>query len=234
MHAMENSGSVFVENQFVPITRSEYKRMEAGTLALMDGIIREKLSIVGIGDIDRQNELMPTYFLKYSTIYQCFLTSSSFPTVGDCRLATHYGGYVSPDKIDVLFEGEEHIRHKISAMLMHVISQCTLTANKFRSIKLREIEAAALAGVMMWHDVEHRGLLDSSNEAMREEMNSELHSDLVSTYGYGQGGSRLVQIISLIEDILSVTNTYAEMQLMVRVFPTGSEQCDPRYRVLGQ
>lgn len=50
--------------------------------------------------------------------------------------------------------------------------------------------------------VEHRGMLDSSNESMREEMYGELHSDLASTYGFNQGGARLVQIVSLVEDIL--------------------------------
>jgi hypothetical protein len=44
------------------------------------------------------------FTLKFSNIYESLLCIEAFPDVGDQRIATHYGGYVSAETLPYFFD----------------------------------------------------------------------------------------------------------------------------------
>jgi hypothetical protein len=75
-------------------------------------------------------------------------------------------------------------------------------ANKFRMLKIRELEVAALASIFIWNKLEDMDLMTPDMCLKRDETHREFYSNIVANYGVDNGSTRVVRIVSLIEDII--------------------------------
>lgn len=75
-------------------------------------------------------------------------------------------------------------------------------AKKFRVLKIRELEVASLASIFIWNKLEDMDLMTSEMSLKRDATHREFYTNVVANYGVDNGSTRVVRILSLLEDIL--------------------------------
>ncbi|KAH7706235.1 hypothetical protein AAVH_26536 [Aphelenchoides avenae] len=51
-----------------------------------------------------QADVIRDYMLKFTGVYALLLCLEAFPEPGDQRVVVHYGGYVSPETVNIFYD----------------------------------------------------------------------------------------------------------------------------------
>lgn len=51
-----------------------------------------------------QADIVRDYMLKFTGVYALLLCLEAFPVPGDTRVVVHYGGYVSPETVNIFYD----------------------------------------------------------------------------------------------------------------------------------
>ncbi|KAI6207818.1 hypothetical protein M3Y96_00049300 [Aphelenchoides besseyi] len=203
LYSIENPQTIFGDTEFIPISKTLFKKMENGSTSLITNLIFETLDFYGC----------------LETSLKCYLTAKYFPDREDKRIATHYGYYIDPNNIGQFFEvtGTCTLEQKVK-LIIPVLDLSWRISNKFRDLQIRELEVAALASVFIWCQLEDMNILSRDMETKRDATHREFHSNVIGKYGIEIGSTRLVRIMSLIQDIINLNNIYGEMILLASIF----------------
>jgi hypothetical protein len=92
-----------------------------------------------------------------------------------------------------------------------------------RQMKMRQIETAALIGVLLWNEV---ALIDTTQTKMaenrKEQLFKDLHVNLEEKYGEVAAGQRMGNLLFLLQDLEGVIKLMLESVTMGKVFSNNS------------
>ncbi|KAH7684482.1 hypothetical protein AAVH_41010, partial [Aphelenchoides avenae] len=155
-------------------------------------------------------DVIRDYCLKFTGVYALLLCLETFPDPGDNRVVVHYGGYVSPETVNIFYDEASNL-HLMSRRLVgqvdiesfirpliHARRKCI---DRLCRLRIREIEMAALAGVLLWENLERMRLITPKGAQLRNQMYTAFHNDVVAYYGSANGVVRVVRILGLVEDL---------------------------------
>ncbi|KAI6203197.1 hypothetical protein M3Y94_00528800 [Aphelenchoides besseyi] len=220
LYSIENPQTIFGDTEFIPISRTLFKKMENGSTSLITNLIFETLDFYGCLETSLKVEVAKQVSQKYAALHRCYLTAKHFPNREDKRIATHYGYYIDPNNIGQFFEipGTCCTPEQKVKLLIPVLDLSWRISNKFRDLQIRELEVAALASVFIWCQLEDMDIVSRDMETKRDATHREFHSNVIGKYGVEIGSTRLVRIMSLIQDIINLNNIYGEMILLASIF----------------
>lgn len=85
-------------------------------------------------------------------------------------------------------------------MSKDIIVRIKHLVNKMRRLQIREVEIAALAGVILWNEVALTSNFAGADK-LRDRIYSELHSNIILTYGVSETGARMGSLLCLLNDL---------------------------------
>lgn len=69
-----------------------------------------------------------------------------------------------------------------------------------RKLQVRELEIAALTGIILWNEVALASNFNNTDK-IRDHIYSELHSNIIMTYGLMETGARMGSLLCLLHDL---------------------------------
>jgi hypothetical protein len=97
-----------------------------------------------------------------------------------------------------------------------MLKRSTQAVRKLSQIKMREVEIAALAGILLWNEgilfitkltlllyILHlvSNMRIEGSEKIRSSIFAEIHNDIVANYGLSKAGIRFGSLLNIIHDI---------------------------------
>ncbi|KAH7720966.1 hypothetical protein AAVH_11604 [Aphelenchoides avenae] len=208
---------MFDQATFVMMTKSEFNSFENVTLKIVYGLCSKRLINFGLTDAKVRKSILKCLTQRISLLHMVYLSAQMFPQLGDKRLALHYGFYIDGDCRQYMFKEQADPAKFVEMSNQTYTSHFTAT-EKFRRLRLTQLEVAALAGVICWNEIESRCQMTPELEHHRDQMLAELHAHLTATYGTVNGGIRLARVVSLCHDVGAFYSALTDLATIMRVF----------------
>ncbi|KAI1712558.1 zinc finger, c4 type (two domains) domain-containing protein [Ditylenchus destructor] len=212
LYTVENPGIIFTEAVPKPITHLEYMKFENATLTLIHSFLVETKDLFGEFVLEEWAAFTRPIALKYSILHKAFITSQTSTPEGSMRIMTHYGYYMDKDSLKLFFGDSQFVDQRV----------------KFIHVQLREIEAAALCGIMLFEYMHHNGQLNDMALQKKEAFYAEIHANLIESYGLKAAGVRLISIMPFIMDTTETEVVFKELMMMSKIFippEPGDNEC---------
>ncbi|KAI6208559.1 hypothetical protein M3Y96_00128000 [Aphelenchoides besseyi] len=189
---VENPRAIFSTPEFKPLKRSEHERMERGSIALLHTMLMECSE--AYRNLPKQAKLLVIrhFSFQFGYLHRCYLTSQIFPEVKDGRMCVHYGQFDEITSINWLWSFR---------FIRPLIEKSVHSTDIFRELQIREIEVVAMAAITFYNVLSDLDLLTSDVKTVMDAANTELHHNVVTTYGMSGAGARLGRIFSLMHHI---------------------------------
>uniref|UniRef100_A0A915ESC9 Nuclear receptor domain-containing protein n=1 Tax=Ditylenchus dipsaci TaxID=166011 RepID=A0A915ESC9_9BILA len=219
IYNIENPMPVFTDPPPKPMTRFEYQRLEMATLNLMHTLLVDVANLFGEFEHERWVHLTKCFVPFYAAFHKVFLTSemAKEDLENSSRILSHYGYYFDLEQMDIFFfnlkTGQERGR-----LTMPVIMQTRQLANKFISVKLKDIEVVGLISIMLFEHIDKHGQMNNAVIQNKEGLNAEFNAYLIETYGLEKAGIRLLSIVPFLLSIMELETNFKELTLMAKVF----------------
>jgi len=104
----------------------------------------------------------------------------------------------------------------LARLTMSIVVRCKRVVTKMRQMSIRDVEVAALAGVILWNEVGHLNVEDT--DKIRNQIYSEIHNNMILTYGVSGTGARLGSLLALLHDFNLVEKELSESVIIGKIF----------------
>jgi hypothetical protein len=208
--------NIFAAESYRMVTHSEYVKMERGCLSLMYSMVNDWFQPFSELDHELKVTALRSFSARFTHLDQCYRTVQTFPDTNDSRFVMHYGQYVDLKNMQYFFsedkDPEESARHAVT-----VISSFRQLVNKMQRLGVRDIEVAALAGIILWNEVALASSFDTTDK-IRDRIYAELHNNMILTYGVAGTGSRLGSLLCLMHDLNILAKEISESVTIGKIF----------------
>ncbi|KAI6181830.1 Nuclear receptor domain-containing protein [Aphelenchoides besseyi] len=208
--------NVFSTESYRLVKRSEHIKMERGCLSLMYSMVNDWFQPFDTLAHDLKVHVLRAFSAIFSHLDQCFKTMQAFGEMNDSRFVLHYGQLIDSNKLEYFFQ-EDKDPSASANICKEINARCLHLTNKMRKLAVREIEVAAMAGIMLWNEVAIACNYDNTDK-IRDRIYSELHSNIIITYGVNETGARMGSLLCLLHDLNMIAKQISESVIIGKIF----------------
>uniref|UniRef100_A0AC34GXM1 Nuclear receptor domain-containing protein n=1 Tax=Panagrolaimus sp. ES5 TaxID=591445 RepID=A0AC34GXM1_9BILA len=200
LYKIENPHAIYEPEEFKQAEKQQYDRLETGTASFIMSMVNEFFpSFFKLSAEDRIKVFRP-FAVRFSILYRVYISAVYFNAENDGRICTHYGYYNSVDTLDLFF-GETPNIAEVKALALPLFTRLNSIKRKAIRIGLREADVAAIIGIMYLTETEDNCGLDYEDQKHKNEIQTELFNNTITTYGFDRAGVQLAEVLSVINDI---------------------------------
>ncbi|KAF7635253.1 hypothetical protein Mgra_00005369 [Meloidogyne graminicola] len=206
--------SIFSEETYRMVKHSEYVKMERGCISLMYSMLTDCFPKFNSLSQELKVSALRIFSNRFTHLDQCFRSISVFPEKGNKRLVLHYGQYIDSNNMEYFF-GDEQDPAQTAKSCTKTIKRFMQTVDRMKEMDIRDVEVAALAGIIFWNELAY---LDVNDDNIRESIYSGLHNNLILNYGIATTGIRLGLLLDLIHDFNLIEREIRESCIINKFF----------------
>uniref|UniRef100_A0A914YQR1 Nuclear receptor domain-containing protein n=1 Tax=Panagrolaimus superbus TaxID=310955 RepID=A0A914YQR1_9BILA len=200
LYKIENPHAIYEPEEFKQAEKQQYDRLETGTASFIMSMVNEFFpSFFKLNAEDRIKVFRP-FAVRFSILYRVYISAVYFNAENDGRICTHYGYYNSVETLDMFF-GETPNIAEVKALALPLFTRLNSIKRKAIRIGLREADVAAIIGIMYLTETEENCVLDYEDQKHKNEIQTELFNNTITTYGFDRAGVQLAEVLSVINDI---------------------------------
>jgi hypothetical protein len=200
LYKIENPHAIYEPNEFKQAEKTQYDRLETGTASLIMSMVNEFFpSFFKLNAEDRIKVFRP-FAVRFSILYRVYISAVYFNRENDTRICTHYGYYNSVETLDLFF-GETPNIAEVKALALPLFTRLNQIKRKAIRIGLREADVAAICGLIYFTEAGDTSGLDYDDQKHKNEIQTELFNNTITTYGFDRAGIQLAEVLSVINDI---------------------------------
>uniref|UniRef100_A0AC34QZJ2 Uncharacterized protein n=1 Tax=Panagrolaimus sp. JU765 TaxID=591449 RepID=A0AC34QZJ2_9BILA len=213
-------GKMFADDAKVPmdrVTQSEFQKMERGCISLIYSMLND--FFLPYKDLEKETRLLllHAFELRFGLMQGIFLTTKFVPPVPDNLWVVQYGQVLDENNMETFFDLDGNPAATAKAM-KSVCNRLRKVRKMFQRQNTDETEVAAMAGVILWNEM---NLLTPQWEPcsqIREQILGELHNYLISKNGLCGTGARIGSLMCAIHDLNTAAKEIREHQTMEKIF----------------
>ncbi|CAD5228658.1 unnamed protein product [Bursaphelenchus okinawaensis] len=208
--------NIFSADKYRMVKHSEHLKMERGCLSLLFSMVNDWFQPFDTLSHEIKVVVLRQFSSSFSHLDQAYKTMQEYPQGDDTRWVLHYGQYCDITNFEHFF-AEDKDPSIAAKMCRPIMIRCRHFVAKMKRLQVREVEIAALAGVLLWNEV---GLATSyeGSEKIRDRIYSELHSNIIITYGVNETGARMGALLCLLNDVQVLHKQAAESSIISKMF----------------
>uniref|UniRef100_A0AC35GNT0 Nuclear receptor domain-containing protein n=1 Tax=Panagrolaimus sp. PS1159 TaxID=55785 RepID=A0AC35GNT0_9BILA len=201
LYKIENPHAIYEPEEFKQAEKQQYDRLETGTASLIMSMVNEFFpSFFKLNAEERYIKVFRPFAVRFSILYRVYISAVYFNGENDNRICTHYGYYNSVETLDLFF-GETPNIAEVKALALPLFTRLNSIKRKAIRIGLREADVSAIIGLIYLTETEDNGGLDFEDQKHKNEIQTELFNNTITTYGFDRAGVQLAEVLSIINDI---------------------------------
>uniref|UniRef100_A0AC34Q2E3 Nuclear receptor domain-containing protein n=1 Tax=Panagrolaimus sp. JU765 TaxID=591449 RepID=A0AC34Q2E3_9BILA len=200
LYKVENPREAFPPIEFQQADKQLHDRLETSAASLIMSMVNEYFPEYLKLDDESRIKIFRPFAVRFSIIYRIYISSQYFPREGDTRICTHYGYYNSWETLHLFFGDIPQIED-IKTLAVPVFTRVNLIKRKAVKIGLREIDVAAIIGLLFSNEIEDLKGLNEDQQRYKADIQAEIFQNILTTYGFEHGGIRLAEVLGLLVDV---------------------------------
>uniref|UniRef100_A0A915D2T3 NR LBD domain-containing protein n=1 Tax=Ditylenchus dipsaci TaxID=166011 RepID=A0A915D2T3_9BILA len=188
--------------------------MERGCLSLMYSMLNDWYQPFDSLIHDLKVATLREFSMRFTLLDQCYRTMQTFKPEEN-RFVMHYGQYIDGDNMEYFF-AENKDPEMLARMAINIMVPCRRATAKMRQMAIRDIEVAALAGIILWNEVGNLNVEDT--DKIRNQIYTEIHNNMILTYGVSGTGARLGSLLGLLHDVDVIQKEISESITIGKIF----------------
>ncbi|TKR82009.1 hypothetical protein L596_015793 [Steinernema carpocapsae] len=174
---------------------------------------------------DDRFKFLRHFYVPFSVVDQCYHSSMYFPNPNETRFYLHYKQYVDTRNLVEFFATEKNPEES-AKFVSFLFVRTRRMINRFVDLKVSEMEAAALSGLLLWNVVTAHSTDNPIVEQKKDRIYFELHKLYTHLYGSEQTGIRFGKILSVASEIMEIARLSTESAFLSRIFDMTNERLD--------
>ncbi|KAI6171245.1 hypothetical protein M3Y97_01078500 [Aphelenchoides bicaudatus] len=196
----------------------DYIRMARGCTSLVFQTLNDFFPTFADLELDLKESLMRTFSIHFAMLFQCHQTMLKYPEFEDHHFVLHCGQLISCDTV-MAFHEKNRDQMAAARQTSLIGDACGQLIDKMRTLKVRQVEMAAILGIKMWNELSFlSSSISKRADRERKRIFKDLFADIEYTFGILKAGPRFGSLLMLLNDLDLVSDLMIQVYTMGRIF----------------